>query len=123
MVAKSGGGSGHEGGRSLKTKVRTAKKRSLSSTLWLERQLNDPFVAQARRAEGLGVTAPLFEKRVVRARFEGEEIGNSTRFRIGGREQIFRGELVFAHVLFDAKGRDLHKKSLARKLRDCRGPN
>src|SRR5476649_1264301 len=49
MVAKSGGGSGHEGGRSLKTKVRTAKKRSLSSTLWLERQLNDPFVAQAKR--------------------------------------------------------------------------
>jgi 23S rRNA (uridine2552-2'-O)-methyltransferase len=44
-----GGGSGHEGGRSLKTKVRTASKRSLSSTLWLERQLNDPFVAQARR--------------------------------------------------------------------------
>ena len=24
-------------------------KRSLSSTLWLERQLNDPFVAQAKR--------------------------------------------------------------------------
>lgn len=43
------GGSGHEGGRSLKTKVRSAKKRSLSSTLWLERQLNDPFVARARR--------------------------------------------------------------------------
>jgi 23S rRNA (uridine2552-2'-O)-methyltransferase len=49
MVAGKSGGSGHEGGRSLKTKVRTAKKRSLSSTLWLERQLNDPFVAQARR--------------------------------------------------------------------------
>jgi 23S rRNA (uridine2552-2'-O)-methyltransferase len=45
----SGGGSGHEGGRSLKKRVRTAKKRSLSSTLWLERQLNDPFVAQAKR--------------------------------------------------------------------------
>jgi 23S rRNA (uridine2552-2'-O)-methyltransferase len=44
-----GGGSGREGGRSLKTKVRTAGKRSLSSTLWLERQLNDPYVAQARR--------------------------------------------------------------------------
>jgi 23S rRNA (uridine2552-2'-O)-methyltransferase len=29
--------------------VRTARKRSLSSTLWLERQLNDPFVARARR--------------------------------------------------------------------------
>jgi 23S rRNA (uridine2552-2'-O)-methyltransferase len=49
MAAGSGGSSGHEGGRSLKTKVRTARKRSLSSTLWLERQLNDPFVAQARR--------------------------------------------------------------------------
>jgi 23S rRNA (uridine2552-2'-O)-methyltransferase len=43
------GGSGREGGRALKTRVKTARKRSLSSTLWLERQLNDPFVAQARR--------------------------------------------------------------------------
>jgi 23S rRNA (uridine2552-2'-O)-methyltransferase len=43
------GRSGREGGRSLKTRVRTADKRSLSSTLWLERQLNDPFVAQAQR--------------------------------------------------------------------------
>jgi 23S rRNA (uridine2552-2'-O)-methyltransferase len=42
-------GSGREGGRALKTRVRTARKRSLSSTLWLERQLNDPFVARARR--------------------------------------------------------------------------
>ena len=42
-------GSGREGGRSLKTRVKTARKRSLASTLWLERQLNDPFVAQARR--------------------------------------------------------------------------
>ena len=33
----------------LKTRVKTARKRSLSSTLWLERQLNDPFVAQAKR--------------------------------------------------------------------------
>ena len=44
-----GGGSGHEGGRALKTRVKTARKRSLSSTLWLKRQLNDPFVAQAKR--------------------------------------------------------------------------
>lgn len=40
--------SGREGGRSLKTRVRTANKRSLSSTLWLERQLNDPYVAKAK---------------------------------------------------------------------------
>ena len=43
-----GQGSGHEGGRALKTRVKTAKKRSLSSTLWLERQLNDPFVSRAK---------------------------------------------------------------------------
>jgi 23S rRNA (uridine2552-2'-O)-methyltransferase len=44
-----GGSSGREGGRALKTRVTTARKRSLSSRLWLERQLNDPFVAQAKR--------------------------------------------------------------------------
>jgi 23S rRNA (uridine2552-2'-O)-methyltransferase len=42
------GASGREGGRALKTRVKTARKRSLSSTLWLERQLNDPFVARAK---------------------------------------------------------------------------
>lgn len=41
--------SGREGGRSLKTRVKTARKRSLSSTLWLQRQLNDPYVARAKR--------------------------------------------------------------------------
>jgi 23S rRNA (uridine2552-2'-O)-methyltransferase len=35
----------------LKTRVKTARKRSLASTLWLERQLNDPYVARAK-AEG-----------------------------------------------------------------------
>jgi 23S rRNA (uridine2552-2'-O)-methyltransferase len=29
--------------------VQTAHRRSLSSTLWLERQLNDPYVAEAKR--------------------------------------------------------------------------
>ncbi len=33
----------------LKIRVKTARKRSLSSTLWLQRQLNDPYVAQAKR--------------------------------------------------------------------------
>ena len=37
------------GSRDLKTRVRTARKRSASSTRWLERQLNDPYVARARR--------------------------------------------------------------------------
>jgi 23S rRNA (uridine2552-2'-O)-methyltransferase len=38
--------------RPLKTRVKTGKGRSLSSRRWLERQLNDPYVARARR-EGL----------------------------------------------------------------------
>ena len=43
------GESGREGGRSLKARVKTARSRTLSSTLWLERQLNDPYVTRAKR--------------------------------------------------------------------------
>lgn len=39
------------GQRELKIKVKTAKGRKLSSTLWLQRQLNDPYVKRAN-AEG-----------------------------------------------------------------------
>lgn len=46
----SGSGSGR-GRRDLRVRVKTAKGRKLSSTRWLERQLNDPYVARAR-AEG-----------------------------------------------------------------------
>jgi 23S rRNA (uridine2552-2'-O)-methyltransferase len=40
---------GPGGARALKVRVKTAKKRRLSSTLWLQRQLNDPYVAAAKR--------------------------------------------------------------------------
>jgi 23S rRNA (uridine2552-2'-O)-methyltransferase len=36
-------------GRGMKTRVKTAHKRSLSSTMWLDRQLNDPYVAEAKK--------------------------------------------------------------------------
>lgn len=36
-------------GRGLTTRVKTAKRRKTSSTRWLQRQLNDPYVAEARR--------------------------------------------------------------------------
>lgn len=39
------------GRRDLRVRVKTAKGRKLSSTRWLDRQLNDPYVARAR-AEG-----------------------------------------------------------------------
>ena len=43
---KSGSG---RGSRDLKTRVKTAKGRKTSSTRWLQRQLNDPYVQAAKR--------------------------------------------------------------------------
>ena len=37
------------GQRELRVRVKTAKGRKLSSTLWLERQLNDPYVVRAKK--------------------------------------------------------------------------
>lgn len=37
------------GQRDLRVRVKTAKGRKLSSTLWLDRQLNDPYVQQAQK--------------------------------------------------------------------------
>lgn len=44
-----GGGSSSGSRRSLAVKVKTAKGRKTSSTRWLQRQLNDPYVAEAKR--------------------------------------------------------------------------
>ncbi|MBO0334483.1 RlmE family RNA methyltransferase [Sneathiella sp. CAU 1612] len=44
---KSGSGTGMTG-RLLHTKVKSARGRKTSSTNWLQRQLNDPYVAEAR---------------------------------------------------------------------------
>ena len=46
-----GGGTGRQSDRDLKVRVKTAKGRKIGSTLWLQRQLNDPYVAKAK-AEG-----------------------------------------------------------------------
>jgi len=48
FMAKNTSGRGE---RDLKVKVKTARGRKLSSTLWLQRQLNDPYVRRAK-AEG-----------------------------------------------------------------------
>ncbi|MFN3936119.1 MAG: RlmE family RNA methyltransferase [Gemmobacter sp.] len=42
-------GSSGRGQRELRVRIRTAKGRKLSSTRWLERQLNDPYVIRARK--------------------------------------------------------------------------
>ena len=49
-----GPGTGKKGrtvrsGRNLHTRVKTAKRRKTSSTSWLQRQLNDPYVAAAQK--------------------------------------------------------------------------
>jgi len=46
MVRPPTGGS--EGGRGKPARLKTAKSRSPSSQAWLERQINDPFAAEAR---------------------------------------------------------------------------
>jgi 23S rRNA (uridine2552-2'-O)-methyltransferase len=44
-----GGGGSRPTGRSAKVRVKTAARRSVSSARWLERQLNDPYVTEAKR--------------------------------------------------------------------------
>jgi 23S rRNA (uridine2552-2'-O)-methyltransferase len=57
MAGRGGSKGGRKGGkgrsttptvRQMHTKVKTARGRTSSSTRWLQRQLNDPYVAQAR---------------------------------------------------------------------------
>ena len=46
---KGRGGEGSGGTRKLAVRVRTAKGRKIASTRWLQRQLNDPYVDEAKR--------------------------------------------------------------------------
>lgn len=62
-------------GRELAKRVHTARKRTHSSTLWLHRQLNDPYVAEAKR---LGFRS--------RAAFKLQQLDDRFRFlKKGGR--------------------------------------
>lgn len=70
-MEQTGGGVTATSGRGVRTKVRvkTGKGRPLSSKLWLERQLNDPYVARAKR-----------EGQRSRAAFKLAEIDDKARF-------------------------------------------
>jgi 23S rRNA (uridine2552-2'-O)-methyltransferase len=48
-TTKSGSGGDKGGARPLTVRVRKSRRRKPSSTEWLNRQLNDPYVAEARR--------------------------------------------------------------------------
>ncbi|MHA1600820.1 MAG: RlmE family RNA methyltransferase [Alphaproteobacteria bacterium] len=72
---KGGTSKGGGSGRTLKARVKTAGKRTDSSTRWLQRQLNDPYVAEAKRA---GYRS--------RAAFKLAQLDDNVRFlRRGGR--------------------------------------
>ena len=49
MAKTPSGNTSGRGTRDLRVRVKTAKGRKLSSTLWLERQLNDPYVLRAKK--------------------------------------------------------------------------
>ena len=68
------------GSRSLKVRVKSGKARKPSSRRWLERQLNDPYVARAKR-EGLRS----------RAAFKLSEIDDKVRFLKKGARVIDLG--------------------------------
>lgn len=73
-------GSSGRGQRDLKVRVKTAKGRKLSSTRWLERQLNDPYVARAKR-EGFRS----------RAAYKLAEIDDKHRFLVPGARVVDLG--------------------------------
>lgn len=68
------------GQRELKVKVKTARGRKLSSTRWLQRQLNDPYVKRAR-AEGYRG----------RAAFKIMELDDRFRFLVPGARVVDLG--------------------------------
>ncbi|MGR3469330.1 MAG: RlmE family RNA methyltransferase [Shimia sp.] len=78
--SKSGGKSSGRGQRDLRVKVKTARGRKLSSTLWLERQLNDPYVKMAK-AEGYRG----------RAAFKIRDLDDKYRFLVPGARVVDLG--------------------------------
>ena len=68
------------GQRDLKVKVKSARGRKLSSTLWLQRQLNDPYV---KRAQAEGYRG--------RAAFKILEVDDRYRFLVPGARVVDLG--------------------------------
>ncbi len=77
MAEKNDSGRGR---RDLTVKVKTARGRKLSSTLWLQRQLNDPYVVRAR-AEGMRG----------RAAYKIAEVDDRYRFLVPGARVVDLG--------------------------------
>ena len=48
-MSRKGAAGGTTSGRDMTKRLKTAKKRTTSQQIWLERQINDPYVARAKR--------------------------------------------------------------------------
>ncbi|MCO6382181.1 RlmE family RNA methyltransferase [Oceanicola sp. 502str15] len=75
-----GKNSSGRGMRDLRVKVKSARGRKLSSTLWLERQLNDPYVQRAKKEGYRG-----------RAAFKIMELDDKYRFLVPGARVVDLG--------------------------------
>ena len=73
-------GTSGRGQRDLRVRVKTAKGRRLSSTLWLERQLNDPYVQRAKKEGYRG-----------RAAFKILDLDDKYRFLVPGARVVDLG--------------------------------
>ena len=73
-------GSSGRGARELRTRVKTAKGRKISSTRWLDRQLNDPYVQAAKRDGYRG-----------RAAYKLIELDDKMRFLVPGARVVDLG--------------------------------
>lgn len=73
-------GSSGRGQRDLRVRVKSARGRKLSSTLWLERQLNDPYVQRAQKEGYRG-----------RAAFKIAGIDDKYRFLVPGARVVDLG--------------------------------
>ena len=80
MAKKPGKRSSGRGQRDLTVKVKSARGRKLSSTLWLQRQLNDPYV---KRAQAEGYRG--------RAAFKILELDDKYRFLVPGARVVDLG--------------------------------
>jgi 23S rRNA (uridine2552-2'-O)-methyltransferase len=78
-ISRAGKTSGR-GARDLKVRVKTAKGRKMSSKLWLERQLNDPYVIRAKREGYRG-----------RAAYKILELDDKYRFLVPGARVVDLG--------------------------------
>ncbi|QPZ91359.1 RlmE family RNA methyltransferase [Thioclava electrotropha] len=76
----SGKNTSGRGQRDLRVRVKTARGRKLSSTLWLERQLNDPYVQRAKKEGYRG-----------RAAYKILELDDKYRFLVPGARVVDLG--------------------------------